>query len=169
VLVDGDRLTFEGLGEAEEDGEARGIRGGRMAPRPVVRGRAEGPLVGGNLTVLTTLVGTPYLPDLAGHVVFFEDVNEPLYRIDRLLTQLRLAGALDDVAGVVFGQCSSCPGEGEADVEWLLRDHLGPLGRPAWSGAPIGHVSPVYTLPVGIPVRTDATYGILELLEPAVS
>jgi muramoyltetrapeptide carboxypeptidase len=139
--------------------------------QPIRSGMADGPLVGGNLSVVSALAGTPYLPDFAGHVVFFEEVSEDIYRIDRMLTQLRLSGAFDEAAAVVFGQCRSCataevPGDGLA---WLLRDHFGRGRRPAWTGAPIGHVSPVYTLPIGVPFFTDAALGTLVMQEPAVA
>jgi muramoyltetrapeptide carboxypeptidase len=167
VLMRGERLVLDPLNTMGPDGE-RPSRA-RMSPRMIVDGRAEGPLAGGNLSVLTSMVGTPYLPDFRDHVVFFEDVNEPLYRVDRLLTQLKQAGTLHGSAGLVFGQCSSCPGEAGMDVEQLLAEHLRPLRRPAWSGAPIGHVSPVYTLPIGVRAATDSALGTLALMEAAVS
>ena len=139
--------------------------------QPIRPGSADGPLIGGNLSVAAALAGTPYLPSFADHVVFFEEVHEDLYRIDRLITQLRLAGAFDRAAAIVFGQCRSCatdelPGDGLA---WLLRDHFGAGAHPAWTGAPIGHVSPVYTLPIGVPFFTDAALGTLVMQEPAVA
>jgi muramoyltetrapeptide carboxypeptidase len=148
-----------------------GFSGRRDGYRPIRTGHAEGPLVGGNLSVVSALAGTPYLPRFDGHVVFFEEVQEDIYRIDRMLTQLRLAGAFERAAAVVFGQCRSCataevPGDGLA---WLLRDHFGAGARPAWTGAPIGHVSPVHTLPIGVPFYTDAALGTLVMQEPAVA
>lgn len=164
VLVRGDKLHLD----AVEDGEGRRSR--RDPIRPIRAGIAEGPLVGGNLSVVSALIGTPYMPDLADHVVFFEEVREQLYRVDRLLTQFMLAGSFDKSAAVVFGQCSRCTtgDAGRGGLTWLLRDHLHALGKPAWTGAPIGHVSPVYTLPIGIPVITDSALGTLHMLEPAV-
>ena len=163
VLVRGGKLY---LSPVPEDGYA-GRRDGYL---PIRTGFGAGPLVGGNLSVISALAGTPYLPDFAGHVVFFEEVREDIYRIDRMLTQLRLAGAFDEAAAVVFGQCRSCstadvPGDGLA---WLLRDHFGAGASPAWTGAPIGHVSPVHTLPIGVPFFTDAALGTLVMQEPAV-
>ncbi len=162
VLMRGQRLHLD----PAELGETRG----RRDPiRPIRGGIAEGPLVGGNLSVVSALIGTPYMPDFANHVVFFEEVREQLYRVDRLLTQFVLAGSFNDAAAIVFGQCSHCIDDsGDGGLTWLLRDHLLSLRKPAWTGAPIGHVSPVYTLPIGIPVITDSTMGMLRMLEPAV-
>ena len=145
-------------------------RGDRIPTETVRRGRAEGPLAGGNLSVVASLAGTGYLPDLDGHVVFFEETGEESYRLDRLFTQLEQAGALRSPAAVVFGQCSDCSSGGSAwSAEEVLRDHLGSYRCPAWIGAPIGHVSPVYTLPIGLPVQTDADAGTLEAIGPAVT
>ncbi len=116
----------------------------RLAPRAGrVRtfrpGRASGPLLGGNLTVLTALVGTPFLPSFEGAILFIEDVDEAQYRIDRMLTQLALAGILGRVAGVVFGQCTDCVNRGSNlggfTLSEVLAQHLTPLGVPAFQGA----------------------------------
>jgi muramoyltetrapeptide carboxypeptidase len=135
-------------------------------------GRATGRLIGGNLSVLSGLVGSPYMPNTQGAILFLEDVGEPPYRIDRMLTQLKLAGLLQGLAGFVFGQCRSCgPGEtyGSLTLEEILQDHIQPLGIPAWSGAWIGHVEPLWTLPVGGRVAIDAGVGRIQMLEAAVS
>lgn len=159
VLVRGETLTVQGERQAD-----------RMAPETIRSGRAEGPLVGGNLSVVASLAGTGYLPDFDGHVVFLEEVGEESYRLDRLFTQLEQAGVLRDPAAVVFGQCAQCSSGGSSwSAQDVLRDHLGAYRCPAWIGAPIGHVSPVYTLPVGLPVATDASAGTLEAVGPAVS
>ncbi|HEX9951041.1 MAG TPA: LD-carboxypeptidase [Rubricoccaceae bacterium] len=158
VLVRGETLSVEG--ETDRD---------RITTETVRRGAAEGPLVGGNLSVVASLAGTGYLPDFDGHVAFFEETGEESYRLDRLFTQLEMAGVLRAPAAVVFGQCSQCSDGGSAwTAEEVLRDHLGSYRCPAWIGAPVGHVSPVYTLPVGLRVRTDADAGTLEAVGPAV-
>src|SRR5690606_19375474 len=169
VLVEGERLRIDPKPESEAEAGLLGRQ--PQAYRPIRAGIGEGPLLGGNLSVIAALAGTPYLPDFAGHVVFFEETNESLYRIDRMLTQLRLAGAFDDVAAIVFGQCRRCDAEelGRDGLAWLLRDQFAALRRPAWTGAPIGHVTPVYTLPIGVPVLTDAALGTITMLEPAVA
>lgn len=136
-------------------------------------GRARGRLLGGNLTVLTTIIGSPYLPSWDGAILFCEDVGEDYYRVDRMLTQLKLAGVLSRLAGFVFGTCSECgPGEasfGALTLEEIFTDHIKPLGIPAWSGAMIGHGMPQWTLPQGIDVEADADAGTLRMLEPAVT
>ena len=135
-------------------------------------GTATGPLLGGNLTVLTALMGTPYLPDFDGAILFLEDTDEAPYRIDRMLTQLALGGVLGKVAGVVFGQCTDCrasgPSYGGFTVTQVLRQHLEPLGVPVFQGALIGHVANQFSLPVGIPAEIDAEAGTIRILEPAI-
>ena len=139
----------------------------------ITPGTATGRLLGGNLTVLTSLLGTPYLPDFSGAILFLEEVDEAEYRIDRMLTQLALAGVLGRVAGVVFGQCTNCRGTGPSiggfTVSELLRQHLGPLGVPVYQGALFGHIDDQFTLPVGVRARIDATTGTLGILDPAVA
>ena len=139
--------------------------------RPITAGRARGRLVGGNLTVLAALVGSPYVPPLDGAVLFLEDVNEEIYRVDRMLTQLRLAGLLGGIRGFVFGSCRDCdPGEGYGSLtlEEVLDEHVRPLGVPAYQGAMIGHQARQFTLPLGVEVELDADAGTLQMLEPAV-
>ncbi len=146
-------------------------RSGRI--RTFTPGTARGPLLGGNLTVLAALMGTPYLPDFDGAILFLEDVDEAEYRIDRMLTQLKLAGILGRVAGVVFGQCTDCRATGGTTsgftLSQVLQQHLAPLGVPAFQGALFGHVADQYPLPVGIPAEIDAAAGTIRLLAPAVA
>lgn len=136
-------------------------------------GKAVGRLLGGNLAVLTALIGTSYLPDFDGAILFLEEVDEAEYRIDRMLTQLALAGILGRVAGVVFGQCTNCvtpgPSYGGFTVSDLLKQHLGPLRIPAYQGALIGHVDNQFSIPVGVRAEIDATAGTMRILEPTVS
>ena len=137
----------------------------------ITPGTASGRLLGGNLTVLTAMLGSDYLPNWSGAILFLEDVRENIYRIDRMLTQLKLAGVLDRVSGVVFGKCTKCePGEGHGSLtlEEVLNDHLRPLKVPAWSGAMIGHIESKFTVPVGALARIDAERGTITMLEPAV-
>jgi muramoyltetrapeptide carboxypeptidase len=136
-------------------------------------GKAVGTLVGGNLTVLAALVGTPWLPDFSGKILFLEDTGEAEYRVDRMLTQLALAGILGKVAGLVFGQCTRCS-TGIADyqgftIPQVLQQHLAPLGVPAFSGANIGHISDQLSIPVGVRAEIDADAGSIRILEPAVA
>ena len=137
----------------------------------ITPGVARGRLLGGNLTVLTTIIGSRYLPDFRDAVLFLEDVGEAPYRVDRMLQQLTLAGVLDQVKAVVWGTCSDCdPGEGFGSftLEDVLMQHVKPLGVPAWHGAMIGHVTKQFTLPFGVEVEADATKGTLRMLAPAV-
>ena len=168
VLVEAETITID-PSDADDEGESR--RRMPQAYRPIRSGIAEGPLIGGNLSVVSALAGTPYLPSFQNHVVFFEETNESLYRIDRMLTQLHLAGSFDDIEALVKRQCRSCSSDelGRGGLEWLLRDQFAGLHRPVFTGAPIGHVSPVFTLPIGVPVLMDAALGRITMLEPAVS
>jgi muramoyltetrapeptide carboxypeptidase len=137
----------------------------------ITPGKATGRLVGGNLSVLTAMIGSDYLPDWKGHILFLEDDGENVYRIDRMLTQLKLAGVLAKVTGFVFGKCTNCgPGEGYGSLtlDEVLNDHVRPLGIPAWSGAMIGHIENKFTLPIGGRAEIDAAAGSITMLEPAV-
>ncbi|MGB3543652.1 S66 peptidase family protein [Rubrivirga sp.] len=135
-------------------------------------GHARGRLVGGNLTVLSAMAGTPYIPDTAGHVLFVEDVGEAIYRIDRMLTQLGQAGVLEGVAGFVFGVCRNCTSDSGGiagfTLEEVVRHHVEPLGVPAYMGASIGHTTQKLTVPIGIEAELDADAGTIRLLESAV-
>ncbi|HSL24023.1 MAG TPA: LD-carboxypeptidase [Vicinamibacterales bacterium] len=135
-------------------------------------GVARGRLLGGNLTVLTAILGSPYMPSWDGSILFLEDVGEDIYRVDRMLTSLKLAGVLQKIRGFVFGTCEECePGEGYGSLtlEEVLEDHVLPLKIPAWRGAMIGHEMPQFTLPVGAEVEIDASTGTIRMLAPAVT
>ena len=105
-------------------------------------------------------------------VLFIEDVNEAEYRVDRMFQQLRLAGVLDGLAGVVFGQCTSCattaPDYGGFTIDQVVDQYLGPLGIPALTGANVGHVSNQLSLPSGAEVELDADARTIRLLQPIV-
>jgi muramoyltetrapeptide carboxypeptidase len=135
-------------------------------------GMAQGPLIGGNLAVLTSLAGTPYWPSFDGAILFLEDVNEYIYRIDRMLSTLMLTGALERVAGVVLGGFTDCkPSEGSfgsLTLDEVFDDYFGGLGVPVYRGAQFGHVRRKFTLPVGVQAEIDADAGTLRLLESAV-
>ena len=121
-------------------------------------GRAKGMLVGGCLSVIVPLLGTPYLFVPEGSILLLEDVGEAPYRIDRMLTHLRLAGVLDRVAGVAVGDMVGCqpPREGEQTVEEVLAERLGDLGVPAVRGLPFGHGRTNLCLTLGAEVELDA-------------
>jgi muramoyltetrapeptide carboxypeptidase len=134
-------------------------------------GRATGTLLGGNLTVLSHLLGSKYLPDWKGSLLFLEDVYEDVYRMDRMLTHLKLCGVLDQMNGFIFGKCTKCDaggGYGSLTLEDVFVDHIAPLRQPAYAGAMIGHISHKFTIPVGINAEMDAAKGTIQLLEAAV-
>ena len=168
------RLAFEAETPTWRNPEASADR---LAPRNPIRtfrpGRASGPLIGGNLTVLTALVGTPYLPSFDGAILFLEDTDEAQYRIDRMLTQLALAGILGRVAGVVFGQCTDCVARNSSSIggftlSEVLAHHFTPLGVPAFQGALFGHVPDQFSMPVGVRAEIDAEAGTVRMLEAVV-
>lgn len=158
-------------------------RGGVQAPllgphgealTPVRPGTAEGPLLGGNLTVLSRMVGTPYLPDLRGAILFLEDVGEPPYRLDGLFAQLRLAGLLDGLGGLVLGgftEADPPPGRPSLSVDDVLDDYTRTLGCPVARGLVYGHFPVKNTLPVGVRARLDVTAraATLSILEPVTA
>lgn len=166
VLFDGQAVTME---NPADRGEFLAQTENRI--QTITPGVARGRMLGGNLTVLTAIVGSSYLPDWDGAILFLEDVGEDIYRVDRMMTTLKLAGILDRISGFVFGTCSECePGEGfgSLTLEEVFNDHVKPLGVPAWRGAMIGHRMPQFTIPVGIQVEIDAAAGRIRMLEPAV-
>lgn len=135
-------------------------------PTAIAPGRAGGRLVGGNLAVLAALAGTGDQLRARGCIVLLEDVAEPPYRVDRLLTQLRGSGGLDGVAGVVVGRMTGCePAHGtlSATLDEVLADRLGDLGVPVLTGVPIGHVDDQAAVLHGARAVVDADAGVLEV------
>ena len=147
---------------------------GELVPRDnrtltITGGKARGELVGGNLTVLTAIAGSPYLPDFRGKILFLEDVEEAPYRVDRMLTTLKLMGALDVIAGFIFGECTGCDpgaGYGSLTLDQIFDDHIRPLGIPAYRGAMIGHIKAQFIVPHGGLVELDADAGNFRMLSP---
>jgi muramoyltetrapeptide carboxypeptidase len=138
----------------------------------ITPGRARGRMLGGNLTVLAAIIGSPFVPVWDDAILFLEDVGEDIYRVDRMMTTLRLAGVLGRIRGFVFGTCSDCePGQGYGSLtlEEVFTDHIKPLNVPAWQGAMIGHRQPQFTMPEGTQVEIDAAAGTIRMLEPAVT
>lgn len=136
----------------------------------IVSGVAEGHLLGGNLSLLVTLLGTPFAPRFEGAILFLEDVYEPPYSVDRMLTHLWMAGVLEQVAGIALGKFT----DGETNnntfsMEHVLRDRLEPLGIPVLRGVMIGHIEDKTVVPLGVNARLDVDAGTLTLLESAVS
>jgi muramoyltetrapeptide carboxypeptidase len=145
------------------------------ALRTIRPGTATGTLIGGNLSLVSTTLGTPYEIDTRGRILFLEDVEEQAYSIDRMLTQLRLAGKLAQAAGIIWGECSDC---GPRDFQPSLvlpfsvgevaDNILGELKVPVLSGLTIGHTNDQLTLPLGVSATLDATAGTLEITEAGV-
>jgi muramoyltetrapeptide carboxypeptidase len=152
--------------------------GAEGVPEPTVlrTGQARGRLVGGNLSLLCALVGTPWLPSLRGRLLFLEDVDEAPYRIDRMLTHLLAAGALRGVAGIAIGTNAGCEDPKRAQfneyrqtAEDVFRERLAGLRVPVVCGLPFGHQAINATLPVGAGAELDGRRGDLRLLEAAVT
>ena len=130
-------------------------------------GAAQGTLSGGCLSVLTSLLGTPYEPDFRGALLFLEDVREPSYRIDRMLTQWIQSGRLRNIVGIVAGRIAPVRGEGEEAIRGILSSAGRRLCVPVWYGFPSGHSRPNHPLPFGVRARIDSR-GRLFLLESPV-
>lgn len=134
---------------ASPTGDAPRAAGAGLAGRATVRaGRATGPLLGGSLTLLSHLAGTPYAPRLAGAILLLEDVGEKPYRLDRYLTHLALTGALRELAGVAIGQLTGCD-DANAHGADVVREAVLALGVPAIEGVPCGHEDANFAVPLG--------------------
>lgn len=164
-----DRDTFlRALTDAAPLGEV-----GAGTLRTLKAGVARGPVVGGTLSMLAATMGTPFaFAPPPGAILFLEDVNERPYRLDRLLTQLRLAGVFSRASGVVFGQLPGCDEPGGAVAgEWAIESVLGGFPGPVVAGLPSGHTTgPALTIPLGVGARLTAAGGAASLVfeEPAV-
>ncbi len=139
--------------------------------RTIKGGKASGALSGGNLTLLSTTLGTPWEVETEGRVLVFEDIGEDIYRIDRMITQLRLAGKLQKAAAIVIGECKDCPPPGHSSayalgevLDYLLSD----LGIPVYYGLSFGHTTDQVTLPMGVRATVDADAQTLTVDDPAV-
>ncbi len=136
------------------------------------KGKAIGRLFGGNLSVISGLIGSPYFEIPQNSILFLEETNEEPYVVDRLLTHLKLAKVYEKLNGVVFGNCSRCLAENPMQsipTIQVIREHFSEIKIPVSYGSPIGHVANKWTLPIGIEVEMDADIGSLSLLESAVS
>jgi muramoyltetrapeptide carboxypeptidase len=163
------------LAEQARERLRRGVLGQPAALREPVAGtvahttgRVSGRLVGGNLAVLAALAGTPDRLRASGCIVMLEEVDEPPYRVDRLLTQLRASGALDGVVGIVVGapvRCEPAAGARSATFDEVVAERLGDLGVPVLTNLPVGHVDDQLALVYGTQAALDMTSGTLELCE----
>ncbi|WOX05255.1 S66 peptidase family protein [Microbulbifer pacificus] len=132
-------------------------------------GRARGRLIGGNLTLMASLLGTPYCPDYRGKILFLEDVGEAPYRVDRMLTQMWLAGKLQQVAGIAFGKFTEADSDGNTfSMEHVLRERCADLGVPVVRGLMFGHVKDQTVVPVGAMAELDGDAGTLVLRDQVV-
>jgi muramoyltetrapeptide carboxypeptidase len=132
-------------------------------------GRVNATLMGGCLSMLVTTLGTPYEVETRGKLLFIEDVGERPYRIERMLTHLKMAGKLDHVAGVVFGDFTKCDGEGPRDIREIVSELFRTAPYPVMMGLSAGHGAENLMLPFGAEMRLDSHTGSLELLESPVS
>ena len=143
-----------------------------VAPVCVVPGRCEGPLVGGNLTLIASACGTPYQLDATGKVLLLEDVGEYVYRLDSMFTQLRQAGLFEQCAGVVLGGFTRCEEEYKdyaCSLEDVIRDIIVPAGKPVLANMMIGHTPSKITVPLGVRCALDAAAGTLTMTESALA
>jgi len=136
---------------------------------PVRGGVAEGPLLGGCFSLVASLIGTPYLPDLRGAILVLEDIHEHLHRLDRMFVQLRLSGVLREISGLVLGQFSQCgpvdPKSPYLGLPEILSEVLADLQVPCVRGYAYGHEMPKRSLPWGVKARLDVQGGVLRLIE----
>lgn len=166
-----------GLGRLAPSSVERWIAIVEGAPPPAIEGLeavaggiAEGRLLGGNLALLAAMVGTALFPPLDGAILFLEDVGEPPYRIDRMLTQLILSRALDGVVGVAVGAFTRCnAGPDGTSGEDVVRERLRTLGVPVVTGIDSGHVDDPVELPFGATTRIDGDRGAVTFLHGALA
>ena len=165
VLVVADENTASLFGE-QAAGPMLNPEGEQMVGRG--SGKARGKLCGGNLSLIADLMGTPYELRTKGNLLFIEEVGEAPYQIDRMLTQLRLAGKLDDCAGIVLGDFANCESDKKRDetlsLEEVLRDIL-PKNKPTIANVRAGHCDPNMILPLYVEYEIDGDAGTLTLLE----
>lgn len=141
--------------------------------RTITPGTAKGRLLGGNLSVLTGIMGSEYFPeDWKDKILYIEDVGETIYAVDRMMSQLYLGRVLEKINAFVFGKCTDCDpggnGYGSLTLEEVIDHYIKPLGIPAYSGAMFGHIDKNWTIPNGIEAEINADKGTIQLLTPAV-
>lgn len=178
-------ITFHGPVAARDssfgDATRSAIKRTWMSTRPVgtlraagaqrlTGGTARGHIAGGNLTLVASLLGTPYAIASAGSLLLLEETQEEPYRIDRMLTQLRLANVFHDAHGVVVGECTHCEAaDNSLSLEQVMHDRIGSVGRPSFMGAPVGHIDKQWVLPIGLEATLDADAKTLTIAQSAVS
>lgn len=165
-----DKCTIE-----SSDGDLQKSAGNKTFDRyTITSGKAQGKLTGGNLTVVCSMMGTPYQLDLQGKIVMIEDIGEEPYRIDRMLTQLIASGELSKAAGIVFGICKGCDRTDRSvapnsfTLRQVIEDRIRPLNIPAVYGLSFGHNENNFTFPIGLSAELDADKMTLTLMEMPV-
>ncbi len=136
-----------------------------------VSGKAQGELVGGNLTVVVSMMGTSYAPQWQGKILFLEEIGEEPYRVDRLLWQLKQGGVFEQIEGLVLGSFTDCePEEPEKSftLEQVFAQHFAKAPFAVYQGAAFGHIAPKFTLPIGVKVEMDADEFTIKTLERCV-
>ncbi|WP_295799816.1 LD-carboxypeptidase [uncultured Microbulbifer sp.] len=168
VLVHGERPVPLGTPPPFEGAPGRVERENRITR--FTGGRARGRLIGGNLTLMANLIGTPYEPDYRDKILFLEDVGEAPYRVDRMLTQMWLAGHLQKVAGIAFGKFTEASVDGNTfSIEHVLRERCAGLGVPVVRGLMFGHIEDQTVVPVGAMAELDGDAGTLVLRDRVVA
>lgn len=168
VLFDAETVTYSNPASKGDN-----LAQTRNRIRTIHQGKSRGKLLGGNLSVLTSIMGTPYFPeDWKGKILYLEDIGEKIYAVDRMMSQLHLSGVLKEISGFVFGKCNNCDpggsGYGSLTMEEVIDHYIKPLNISAFSGAMIGHIADNITIPNGIEAEIDANAGTIRLLNPAV-
>ncbi len=160
VLIKKEKVLYTSTGKEEDK------------PLTLFGGKAKGMLIGGNLSVIAGMMGSDFLPTWKNKILFLEETGEEPYRIDRMLTQLKLCGVLDQISGFVFGKCVKCLAEEPEKAftfQQVLQQQIIPLKIPAFYGAMIGHIENKFTIPLGIEAEIDSDKGTISLLEQVVS
>lgn len=168
------KILFEGeavlMRNPEDKGDHLTITKHRI--RTINPGEATGVLLGGNLSVLTGIMGSPYFPAVwKNKILYLEDVGEQVYAVDRMMSQLQLGGVLNEISGFIFGKCTDCKpgnGYGSLTLEEVIDHYIKPLNIPAYSGAMIGHIDDNWTIPNGLKATMNSERGSIHLSSPAV-
>lgn len=142
----------------------------RLDIQTIHPGIAKGTLLGGNLTLVTSLLGSDYMPDFDGSLLFLEDIGEDIYKVDRMMSQLQLSGVLNKINGFIFGKCFNCSESkpGSLTLMQVLNHYLKPFEIPAFYGSMISHEPNNFTIPVGVEAEINADNGDIKLLEKPV-
>jgi muramoyltetrapeptide carboxypeptidase len=142
------------------------------SPEPLVRGKASGHLLGGNLALVASLIGTVYQPNFLGSILYLEDIGEDPYRVDRMLTQLRGSSVLARARGIMIGQFTDCvpkdPNTPSFSVDEVIAEYMKGCDRPSMKRMPFGHERRNLSIPIGLRARIDTGMGTIEYLESAV-